>query len=451
MTQYPITDSGLPSVADGGLAIIAKITIMGLEKAQLSSTKRSIQINDETKHMGHLLSSLKKRTKHTLVLVAFLIAVTVLLFMMYPMNHRSANYLLKPTGNNGIGYHDIYLINTNSCPDKLYRKNINEADFSPLNKRHCHEILLRIYYPSEEALSVGDKYYAPVLMNDVNYSLAHYKLSLEEISAVQSIPNIRTYAHLNAQPMKGKKFPVLVFLPGAGQPAQTYTNIISNLVSHGYIVIGMNSSFLNGPLRLKSGHIVKNADSGANKDIIGRTGNSEDLEFLLNNLRKIRYPLKLNNDMKFNSVGLIGHSRNGMTIINLLKKTEWLKKNYIKAAIVMDPGDLLGRRNYPLPKAVLPTLVIWSSYFKYYMHGSISESKDFHETILKAHQNNYNFTNHENFSDLSTIQYHPGYKISMVRKKITNPKNFFVGTANGHKITKTINYLVLQFCNHYLR
>ena len=59
-------------------------------------------------------------------------------------NHKDTNnYLHKPTGKYGVGFQDFYWINQNSCPDFNYN-GTNQADFSPDNKKHCHEIVARI-------------------------------------------------------------------------------------------------------------------------------------------------------------------------------------------------------------------------------------------------------------------------------------------------------------------
>ena len=163
-------------------------------------------------------------------------------------------YLLKPTGNYRIGYQDLYLINDKLCPDKMYQKNVNESNFA--NSKFCHEIIVRIYYPSNERYSVGDLYDSTYLSEANKWYKSYYKLSESEFDVLNSNININTFTVKYAQPIKNKKFPALLFLPGSGQSVYTYNNIVSNLVSHGYIVIGINSVFANGPLMLSSGKIV---------------------------------------------------------------------------------------------------------------------------------------------------------------------------------------------------
>jgi dienelactone hydrolase len=385
----------------------------------------------------------------SLLAIAFVVLLTIISVRFFKEDNAHS-YFLNPTGQYGVGYKKIIVINTMQCPDKLYVKGKNENDFSDGNKRYCHEILLNIYYPATNASGLGDSIYQPVWRNDVNYFLKHYKLTTTQQAAVRSILEQKTHAHKNAIPVDKGRFPIILFLPGAGQPAQTYMNIISNLVSNGYVVIGMNSLFLNGPLRLANGHVVVGTTNYAHRDIIGRSGNLNDLKFLLNHLRQLHYSYDLKSIMNFKRVGLIGHSRNGMTIVNLLKQQQW-RKPYLKSAVILDPGDLLGRANYPLPKSVIPTLLLWSSRFKHYMHGFAHKNKMLQQIVLTDAQHNIFYTNHEDFSDISTMQYHPGYQLPQVQKLLHNHHYFLVGSANGYKIAEEINKYIVNFCDRWLK
>lgn len=87
----------------------------------------------------------------------------VLLSQVIISSKKDEKYLLQPRGRYGIGYQDFFLINTNLCPDAFYQKGVNETDFTESNTQFCHEIALRIYYPSESIIAPGDLYYAPYL------------------------------------------------------------------------------------------------------------------------------------------------------------------------------------------------------------------------------------------------------------------------------------------------
>ena len=83
-------------------------------------------------------------------------------------------------------------------------------------------------------------------------------------------------------------------MPGAGTPTQAYTNIISNLVSNGYIVLGVNSLFINGAIQLANDHVVA---PQAYSDVDGRRENIGDLKFVLNNIQTIKFKYGLENSI----------------------------------------------------------------------------------------------------------------------------------------------------------
>ena len=55
------------------------------------------------------------------------------------------------------------------------------------------------------------------------------------------------------------------------------------------------------------------------------------------------------------------------------------------------------------------------------------------------------FSNHNNFCDFSTFQYHPAYANKNIRKELT------VGSGNGYEIAVMINNKILSFFNSYLK
>lgn len=295
------------------------------------------------------------------------------------------DYLLRSAGQYGIGYQDIAQINPQICPDKLYVKHINEGDFSPGNEQK------------------------------------------------------------NAPIANHQKFPILIFVPGSGVPVQAYTNIIDNLVSQGFIVLGLNSVFANGPIQLPSGHVVPRPASY--QDAM-RLENLADLNFILKELPSLKYSQALKNAIDFSRVGLLAHSMGAMNIVDMMKNDSQLPP--IQTVVLMDPGNIKGVANYPLPRLDCPILILWSSYFKRQLHGSTNLGKDNDEVVLSS-DHSVEYSNHLNFTDLSTLQYHPGYQIQSVHQWITDPKNMGVGRENGDILALNINKEISNFLNRYLK
>lgn len=349
-------------------------------------------------------------------------------------------YLLKPTGKYGVGYQDVCLVNTGICPDVNYKKNINEADFSPGNDKYCHEIVLRVYYPSQEAVALSDKYYGSYLNNQIDWIIKNNKLTETDKATLYSALKIKTYNRANAKPVNNK-FPVIVFMPGAGMSVHAYNNVVSNLASNGYIVIGVNSVFINGALQLSNGHVTLPPDSYL--DETARKDNISDLKFVLHNLAQLKYKFNLEKHCDFNKLALIGHSRGAMSIVNLLKHNPDLTQ--CKGVVLMDPGDMQKLANYPLPKRDVPTMTIWASSFKEAMQGSTLLGKNNYEVILKPQTSKSSYSQHNNFSDVSTMQYHAACQIPLVYKTIG------VGDGNGYEIALELNNYILTFLDNYLK
>lgn len=366
--------------------------------------------------------------------------IAIIVLLMITSFKTNGENLLKPTGTYGVGYRDVFLINTDICPDIFYKNRINESDFSPENKNHCHEIAIRIYYPSESSIKLSDKYYEPSLIDRNLWIEEHNELSKQNILKLNSLFEVQTFTAANAKPIKNEKFPTIVFLPGSGAGAQTYNNYISDLVSHGYIVIGVNSLFLNGGISLSNGHIVRSPASYL--DVHGRNENLKDLIFVIKNLKELASKANLSNEMDLNNIALIGHSRGGMSIVNYLKQNTHVGN--IKAVMLLDPGNLLKEKNYPIPKFVLPTMTIWSSKFKIDFQGSVLLGKNNYEVILKNKNSEDTFSDHMNFSDDSTLQYHPAYQIPTTEK-------VSVGKGNGYELSKIINSYTLVFLDSFLK
>jgi dienelactone hydrolase len=351
------------------------------------------------------------------------------------------NYLLKPTGKYGVGYQDVSLVNTGICPDVNYKKSVNETDFSSGNNKYCHEIVLRVYYPSQAAVALSDKYYAPYLNNQIDWIIKNNKLIETDKVTLYSALKIKTYNIANAKPVNNHKFPVIIFMPGAGMSVHAYNNVVSNLASNGYIVIGVNSVFINGALQLRNGHVTLPPDSYLDEP--ARRDNISDLKFVLDNLAQLKYKFNLEKYCDFNKIALIGHSRGAMSIVNLLKQNPDLTQ--FKAVVLMDPGDMQKLANYPLPKLDVPTMTIWASSFKEAMQGSALLGANDIEVILKPQNSRTSYSQHNNFSDVSTMQYHAACQIPLVYKTIG------VGDGNGYEIASALNIYILTFLDNYLK
>lgn len=355
-----------------------------------------------------------------------MLVVSALLLMSQMANATdTTSFLSKPTGKYSVGYQDFFVINPTLCPDKFYQKGVNESSFA--NDKYCHEMVIRAYYPSTQKINSGDKYYQPYLSELNKYYATRNRLTESEMNLLDSNLVIQTYTQQNLSPVKNKHFPTILFLSGSGQSSSTYSNLISNLVSHGYIVIGIDSVFANGPLQLANGNIVSWLESYNDN---GRLENLADLEFVNDNLQKIFAKSNLKNIIDYKNIGLLGHSMGAMNLVDYLREHN---NPNIKATILMDPGNMLSyhvsqeHKIYIIETPKMPMFLLWSANFKLNMNESMALNKSDYEVILSPNlASESNFTNHENFSDYSTLQYHPAF----AQPKVS--PNLDVGSGDGY-------------------
>jgi dienelactone hydrolase len=369
-------------------------------------------------------------------LMAILCGLFCLATARAPACSADSPVLIRPTGQFGIGYEDINIINLSVCPDGFYQSNVNEGDFSSNNPRRCHEISVRLYYPTNAKVQLGDLYYAPPISHLTKYYVKTLKLTPKAVSALDSLKAVRTYTTKDAPVSVEKKFPLIVFMPGSGSPAQWYTNIIAELVSHGYMVLGLNSVFANGPVHLANGHLVQPPEQYQDT---ARLQSLDDLRFVLGNLSQLRCRDQVKQQIDFENVGLLGHSMGAMSIANFVKE----KKPFLKGMVLMDPGNVLNQANYPIGLGIIPSMVLWSSQFKVRLSGSVTLAHDSSEIILPS-------TNHQNFSDLSTLQYHSALETAELKAFLHDTNRMDLGTANGYETSRLINRTILQFFNRYV-
>jgi hypothetical protein len=150
-----------------------------------------------------------------------------------PIYSENSPFLICPTGKFGVGYEDMSVVNTHICPDGFYEPTVNEEDFRSDNPRRCHEINVRLYYPSQGKRQLGDIYYAPQISRLTGFYAQTLNLSQKDMQNLASLHNVKTYTVKADRVSLEKKFPLIIFMPGAGSPAQWYMNIIAELVSHG--------------------------------------------------------------------------------------------------------------------------------------------------------------------------------------------------------------------------
>jgi hypothetical protein len=400
------------------------------------------------------------------------------------ISQHARQYLLKPSGEYSVSYQDFFWVNgdkktdtvTNevyySCPnhpDPFYNGK-NKEDFSPDNQTEfCREIVVRIYYPTKKNKKMG-AFYKPSIKSfaDAINSLPDDEYpSYEKEKLIGELSILKSYTTEDKKIVKNKKFPVLLFSPAFAGEVENYENFITHLVSHGYIVVGINSVFISGYIALQNGHIVDSVQ----KNLATLEDFTKMREILLKDAEFVYEKMfdhkesSIFSAFNLHKIGIFGHSVGGL----FAAQTVLAHPSWFQAVATLDFGGDTDP-NRPTKKVYpIPVLHQTSSINRYVCRKSpekcffvpdpmtfdlgnngylvvheIDESKEF-----------MTYTDHPNFSDLSTLQYHPALKVFVDYKNAQTtpdfPANSFLGTADGWELTHNINKYLLKFFNFYLK
>lgn len=240
-----------------------------------------------------------------IVIVTTIVFLVTFIFMNYTQVKGSI-YLHQPAGPYGIGYKEYYLVNDKACPNAFYKES-NKKSFSDNNQSHCNEIDLAFYCP---VIKQSSSNYAPISLLISDVKSFSKKVSEEDVEQIQSI----TSHSGNNLPCVDKQFPIIFFSPGYGLPTQEYENIITDLVSNGYIVIGVNSQFINGDITFNNAKVSQVIEPKTEEDKKNLFRNSYfDLSYVYEVLSHHKLPDPILNKISWNRVILLGHSLGAAT------------------------------------------------------------------------------------------------------------------------------------------
>ena len=382
------------------------------------------------------------------------------------------SYIAKPTGKYEVGFKDVRLVNgtlindSYLCPGKTdlwFVKGQNENDFGQDNQiDFCREIMLRVYYPTNNKHDLPyENYYLPA-MNFIEDIIRGAKIPGMTEEEIKTLDQVKTFS-IKEPKIVDEKFPVLIFDPGAGYLVQHYEDMIEDIVSHGYIVMATNNTFIGTSIPFPAdsthpdGRVVQGQFTSTDTDISkGDDSVLNDILFMKKLLDKRDNSIStFTNHMKLDHVGVFGHSIGGMALVEAVREYPYL----FQAAMSLD-GDPFAFRtlNYDpselagFPKT--PFLRIFAASMRDYL--KIPKSDQFqlfdnnYYALLAPNENNDSFpyyTDHSSYTDFSTLKYQPTIE------KLFNfyPPGGVIGTADGRHVMQVINDYMVQFFDKYLK
>ncbi|WMN07546.1 hypothetical protein QYS48_29090 [Marivirga arenosa] len=258
--------------------------------------------------------------------------------------------LPKPTGEYKVGSESFY-VKTNL--DELITED-------PTDKR---ELMVKVWYPvqTEKEELEAERY-----VDQASREGFATKYGLPA-SALNYLDQVETYVYKNAQVADGK-FPVILFSHGYGSKATAYYALLTELASHGYVIINMNHTYeslgvtfpdgrkkyfdydyqrkISAHFMEKMGPVIdafKDSLSYDQRHPIVRDAIQDyfeghiqdrwakDMVFITNLLNDWNNKGLLKGKLDLDRIGALGHSVGGGTAGNLA-----MKDNRIKAAVNLD-------------------------------------------------------------------------------------------------------------------
>lgn len=317
------------------------------------------------------------------------------------------DYLAKPSGKYGVAFKELHWINDSICPDPNFSKK-HQKDFSPGNEKYCHELMIRIYYPTPLKTYRGTPYYQPIINAEQRALKAKPSVKREDI---EKLAQLKSHTVENAPIVKKVRFPVVLFISGLGGVSQLYENFITQLVSHGYIVVGINSVFINGDIVLPNNKIVSMVEAQSwdvvTKKIIPVL--EQDIAFVYKKIHDTAQDVVFKS-MDLKHIGAIGHSFGGRAIANVVNRHE----KWFQALATLDMEVHMG--SFESKSSIPPSMHIISAYWKSAfnwldLHYRLNKSG--YLVTLSPSKNDIHYSYHMNFTDFSTLQYMPAYQVSM--------------------------------------
>ncbi|MEI5908952.1 carboxylic ester hydrolase [Bacillus spongiae] len=192
------------------------------------------------------------------------------------------------------------------------------------------ELMIQIWYPAtEESEKEPEPYFTPEITRTVGIPLSH-------------LDQVRTHSLSEASlSSEQERYPVLIYSHGYGSPRNSATFQIEELVSHGYIVVGMEHTYSALATVFPDGRTVINSKKYPSNSYLNDLMSTwkADATFVLDQLEELnnggendRFKGKLD----LGKIGMFGHSFGGATSYWMLQQDK-----RVKAAINMD-GGLIG-------------------------------------------------------------------------------------------------------------
>jgi len=270
--------------------------------------------------------SLEKRSNikifQKIVFILIFLLMVIMISSIQANNNKVSNISFQiPNGDYNIGTHDFYWI------DKGRAETLSK---DPTDKR---KLMVRVWYPTDQKNKTKR---FPYIFNPAEFG---------DNKEMKKSLDFSTNSILDASISKKKdKFPVLIFSHGMRMTKFSNTSQIEHLVSHGYIVFGIDHTFFNRSQKYPDGYIisekakaiykvVKDDQKKTSINTYSSYSNLEkefwlkDTEYVLKKIRHLNKSSKnkFYNKLDLDNIGMFGYTMDGITTMPPFWLTLWFK------------------------------------------------------------------------------------------------------------------------------
>ena len=341
------------------------------------------------------------------------------------------NDLPKPDGEYNVGTQIFYWEDLSR--DELFTKNIIDS----------RKIVVQIWYPASEP---SDSLYPYMDNPEVRLNALSEQIGVPPF-VMKHAKDIKGNSYFNAEPIKNKKFPLILFSHGLGGTKTQNSINIEELVSNGYIVIAPDHTFdasltifEDGKIsEFKSGlPVSKLKDEKISEQLFWETRlpqiitRAGDIKFIIDKLQTMKEN-KIYDNINFNKIGVFGHSFGGATSV----LSSW-NDTRISACMNLDGWfepivDDIIKNGLRIPFCYIGQESWGENSFNYKKLNTFFKNCQDDAYIIKVKG-----TKHFDYSDLPYLSsIGKMFKIS--------------GKATNKDFTTELNKLILGFFNEYLK
>lgn len=401
-----------------------------------------------------------KKNKKMVVICSFFIT------FYCSVNLDATFYFPQPTGPYSVGQTSYHFVDTSRYEMLAQSNDVKDSVF--------RELMVHVWYPSDEAdlfLTPAEKKlrcYMPEVMPNIMMK-AKEKFYLPIFLQKFLLGTIYTYGlPLRSVSSFHENYPVIMFSHGFGGVAKLSSAHIENLVSHGYIVVGIDHTYDCMVASFPGGrHIIQNKqykDSGQGQFdyVITRLNTwQDDVRFVLDKLLDINTNdphERLTARIALDRIGMFGHSMGGITTMHMCRLDE-----RIKAGVNLD-GPALGKGIHDGFAKPFMVMMADNTIERLYLPFSDKElrqrniSREDEKQVKQAYEigipgvcskvahDVYHLsirgTTHHTFCDLAIL------------KRMLYFSKYFdlgVGKIDGLRVTEIINNYLVSFFDKYLK